>query len=143
MRCIHENGIVELSKSRGEIEMRSQGMHITRKAVPKRIESYCEVLFFKSSALQTEYWRVYFKLHDEDRAILKDGKSLGLKTQAIVQDSGVLHLLPRDLDNGWDEFGRIIDDGNLESWVSGVEPTFGQNGRKIWVIEGTAKWSRI
>jgi hypothetical protein len=76
-----------------------------------------EGLFFKSGALHTEYWRVYFELHGEDLAILKDGKSLGLKTQTIVQSSGVLNLLPRDLDNGWNELGRIVDDGNLESWA--------------------------
>ena len=79
------------------------------------MQSYYEVLFFKSGALHTEYWRVYFELHGEDLAILEDGKSLGLKTQKIIQSSGVLNLLPRDLDNGWNEFGRIVDDGNLPS----------------------------
>ena len=76
-------------------------------------------------------------------AILEDGKSLGLKTQKIIQSSGVLNILPRDLDNGWNEFGRIVDDGNLESWVCCVEPTFGKNGLRNWVIEGTVKWSRL
>jgi hypothetical protein len=127
----------------GAAAMRSQGMHIAKKAAPKRMQSYYEVLFFKSGALHTEYWRVYFELHRKDLAILKEGKSLGLKTQTIVQSSGVLNLLPRDLDNGWNEFGRIVDDGNLESWVCGVEPTFGKNGCRIWVIEGTVKWSRL
>lgn len=140
---MHEKRMFELRQSRGEIGMRSQGMHIAKKAAPKRMQSYYEVLFFKSGALHTEYWRVYFELHGEDLAILKEGKSLGLKTQTIVQSSGVLNLLPRDLDNGWNEFGRIGDDGNLESWVCGVEPTFGKNGRRIWVIEGTVKWSRL
>ena len=37
------------------------------------MQSYCEVLFFKSGALHTEYWRVYFELHGEDLAILEDG----------------------------------------------------------------------
>jgi hypothetical protein len=140
---MHENRMFELRQSRGEIGMRSQGMHTAKKAAPKRMQSYYEVLFFKSGALRTEYWRVYFELHGENLAILNDDKSLGLKTQTIVQSSGVLNLLPRDLDNGWNEFGRIVDDGNLESWVYGVEPTFGKNGRRIWVIEGTVKWSRL
>jgi hypothetical protein len=142
MRFIHENRIFEGQSGR-EIGTRSQGMNMDRKAVSKRMESYYEVLFFKSGALHTEYWRVYFELHDEDLSILRDGRSLGPKTEAIVQSSGVLNLLPRDLDNGWNEFGRIVDDGNLESWVYGVEPTFGKNRRRIWVIEGTVNWSRL
>jgi hypothetical protein len=63
--------------------MRSK-MYVAKKAAPKRMQSYCEVLFFKSGALHTEYWRVYFELHGEDLAILVDGKSLGLKTQKII-----------------------------------------------------------
>src|SRR5580692_4897747 len=78
MRCMHEKRMFELRQSRGEIGMRSQGMHIAKKAAPKRMQSYYEVLFFKSGALHTEYWRVYFELHGEDLAILKEGKSLGL-----------------------------------------------------------------
>jgi DNA-binding NarL/FixJ family response regulator len=32
----------------GAAAMRSQGMHIAKKAAPKRMQSYYEVLFFKS-----------------------------------------------------------------------------------------------
>ena len=55
---MHENRMFELRRSRGEIGMRSQGMHIAKKAAPKRMQtpkrmqSYYEVLFFKSGTIR-------------------------------------------------------------------------------------------
>ena len=49
---MHENRMFELRQSRGEIGMRSQGMHIAKKAAPKRMQSYYEVLFFKSGTIR-------------------------------------------------------------------------------------------
>ena len=52
---MHENRMFELDRAEEKIGMRSQGIHIAKKAAPKRMQSYYEVLFFKSGALRTEY----------------------------------------------------------------------------------------
>jgi hypothetical protein len=73
-------------------------------------------------------------LNDEDKTLLIGETSAGLKTVTLVRRSGVLDLLPNDIDDHWPNFGRVINNGVVDAWVGGQPPTV-VRGRNVWVMK--------
>jgi hypothetical protein len=98
--------------------------------------AFLEILFSKSREPQSEYWRVCIELDNKDRAILAGDISAELKTRSVVRRSGILDLLPSDLDEGWPRFGIIMEHNVIGTWDGGREPIIAKGGHKVWVIAG-------
>jgi hypothetical protein len=98
--------------------------------------AFFEILFSKSREPQNDYWRVCIELDDADRALLAGDMSTELKTRSVVRRSGILNLLPSDLDEGWPRFGIIMEHNVIGTWDGGREPIIAKGGHKVWVISG-------
>lgn len=93
---------------------------------------YLEVMFCMSGSSECA-WRVCIELNGVDRALLKIKRSSELGTRVVVRRSGILDLLPTDLEN-WQRFGAVLEDNVIGTWNGGTRPVIGKDGHKIWIL---------
>jgi hypothetical protein len=97
--------------------------------------TYFMLMFSKSEARNSQYFRVYIELRDQDKALFEGVLSNALKSRLLVERVGILDLLPNGLNDDWPDFGTVIERNSDSYWHMGIRPTT-VNGRNVWIIEG-------
>jgi hypothetical protein len=62
--------------------------------------------------------------------------STKVQTRSVVRRSGVLDLLPKELDDRWAHFGTAMEHNVIGNWDARKKPITAKGGHKLWVMEG-------
>jgi CheY-like chemotaxis protein len=97
--------------------------------------TYFMLMFSKSEARNSQYFRVYIELRDQDKALFEGVLSDALKSRLLVERVGILDLLPNGLNDDWPDFGTVIERNSDSFWHMGIPPTT-VKGHNVWIIDG-------